>query len=543
VHAAVTLPPGVRVVRAGGIASSVALSPDGRTLVVAATDEDGQRLYVRPFDRPEAVPLAGTENGVGPFFSPDGAWIGFFADGRLRRVPAGGGAAVDIAVAPGLPLGGSWGDNDRIVFSAGTRSALHVVPARGGDPAPLTTLDADAGEVSHRHPELLPDGRTLLFTSLSPAGWSVNAFDLRSGRRVGLTEGATPRYVTGGYVALNRGTDLLAAPFDPTSLEITGAIVPMVQSVAAEMASTMHYAVSRNGTLAYVPAAADPALVIIRDGEERIVDVGPGAVARPPRPRFSPDGTRLALTAGRTADVWIHDLRTGGAARLTFDGGSDPVWTPDGNAVTFAASPFLGTGPGRRGLHTQPSDGRSGAERLLALEEWHRPIGWTPDGRMLAFETVRVGGPPSIWVFEDGEARRVLREGYSGRLSPDGRWLAYHSEAAGSAEVYVTPFPEADARWQISAAGGSGPAWSSDGIEVYYRSADRLMAAGIETDAGVRVTSRRVVLEPFAPWWPDDYDVHPDGRSLALVRPADAPRDGEVGIVVNWAAELGRLGW
>jgi eukaryotic-like serine/threonine-protein kinase len=541
VHATVTLPSGVRVARAGAIASSVAISPDGRTLVAAATDAEGQRLYLRPLDRPEAVPLPGTENGLGPFFSPDGAWIGFFADGRLRRVPAGGGAAVDIAAAPGLPLGASWGVDDRIVFSAGTRSPLYVVPARGGLPEPLTALDPEAGEVSHRHPELLPDGRTVLFTSLSPAGWSVHAFDLRSGLRAELAEGATPRYVTDGHVVLNRGTDLLAAPFDAGRLELAGALAPVAEDVAAEMGGSMHYGLSREGTLVYVPAPADARLVVIEDGEERVVDAGFLVYPRPPRPRFSPDGSRLALTAGRTADVWIHDLADEASSRLTFQGGSAPVWTPDGRGVTFAASPFLGTGAHRRGLHTKPVDGSSDAGELLAFEEWHRPIGWTPDGRMLAFEAVRVDGPPSIWVLADGDARPIVQQAYAGRLSPDGRWLAYHSEESGGAEVYVTPFPDTDARWQISADGGTGPAWSPDGTEVYYRSGDRLVAARIETTDGVRVTSRRVVLEPFAPAWPDDYDLRPDGRAVALVRPvADHPANGTIGIVVNWSAELPR---
>ena len=541
VHASISLPSGVRVVRAGLIAPSVALSPDGRTLATAATGEDGQRIWVRFLHRREALPLAGTEYGVAPFFSPDGAWIGFFADGRLRRVPAAGGAAVDIAFAPGFPLGATWGVDDRIIFAAGARSALHVVSAEGGVPERLTTLDAEGGEVSHRHPELLADGRTLLFTSLSPAGPFVHALDLRSGRRAEVTRGATPQFVPGGYVTVNRGSDLLVAAFDPRRLELAGSVVPVVQGVAAEVSHTMHYTVSRDGILAYVPAATRHALVIVQDEVEQIVDERPRASARPLRPRFSPDGARLALGAGVPSEVWIHDLGTGAATRLTFDGGSSPVWTRDGDSVTFGASPFLGTGPDRPGLHTKPVDGRSDSQLLLPLDDWHRPIGWTPDGQMLAFEAFRGDAIPSIWVLEKGEVRRVLSDGYAGRLSPDGRWLAYHSEAVGGPEVYVTPFPEADARWQISTRGGSGAAWSADGAEVYYRSGDRLMAARIETGAGVRVTSRRVVLEPFAPSWPDDYDVHPQGEGLVLVRPSEEPGDGEVAIVVDFAGELARL--
>ena len=541
VHASISLPSGVRVLRAGLIAPSVALSPDGRTLATAATGEDGQRIWVRFLHRREALPLAGTENGVAPFFSPDGAWIGFFADGRLRRVPAAGGAAVDIAFAPGFPLGATWGVDDRIIFATGARSALHVVSAEGGVPERLTTLDAEGGEVSHRHPELLADGRTLLFTSLSPAGPFVHALDLRSGRRAEVTRGATPQFVPGGYVTVNRGSDLLVAAFDPRRLELAGSVVPVVQGVAAEASHTMHYAVSRDGILAYVPAGTRHALVIVQDEVEEIVDERPRTSARPVRPRFSPDGAQLALGAGVPSEVWIHDLGTGAATRLTFDGGSSPVWTRDGDSVTFVVSPFHGTAPDRPGLHTKPVDGRSGSQPLLPLDDWHRPIGWTPDGQMLAFEAFRGDAIPSIWVLEKGEVRRVLSDGYAGRLSPDGRWLAYHSEAVGGPEVYVTPFPEADARWQISTRGGSGAAWSADGAEVYYRSGDRLMAARIETGAGVRVTSRRVVLERFAPSWPDDYDVHPQGQGLVLVRPSEEPGDGEVAIVVDFAGELARL--
>ena len=539
VHATISLPPGVRVVRAGAIPSSVAVSPDGRTLALAATDQDGRRLYVRRLAHPEAVPLQGTDNALGPFFSPEGDWIGYFADGRLRRVPVGGGASVDIAAAPGVPLGASWGSDNRIVFSSGSRSALHIVPAGGGEPAPLIELDTAAGEVSQRHPELLADGRTLLFTSFTSARWFVHALDLRTGHRAELAAGATPRHLPSGHVVMNRGTDLFAARFDPARLEFTGPVVPVLQGVAAEVGMTMHYGVSRGGTLAFVAAPAEHALTLIEDGIERIVGERPwGPYARPPRPRFSPDGTRLAFTAGRTSDVWVHDLRTEGTTRITFEGGSAPVWKPDGEAITFSASPFVGTGPDRRGLHTQPIDGRAGAERLLPVEEWHRPIGWTPDGRLLAFEHIEADARRSIWVLDDGDARRVVDGGYAGRLSPDGRWLAYHLEGADRAEVYVTPFPEADARWQISAGGGRGPAWSPDGTEVYYHSADRLIAASIQMDAGLVVTSRRVALEPFAPSWPDDYDIHPNGRDLVLFRSSAEPRDGEIGIVVGWGAEL-----
>lgn len=538
-----TLPQGARVTRGPGFASSVALSPDGRTLVIAGTGEDGQQLYRRPLDRLDATPLPGTTGGSSPFFSPDGAWIGFYADGRLMRVPAEGGGAVEIATVPGSTFlsGASWGDDDRIVFGAGVRSPLYVVDASGGDAEPLTTLDA--GEVRHVRPDILPDGRTVLFES---SAW-IHALDLVSGARATLVEGVAPRFAATGHVILSRGNSLLAAPFDRSRLELTGPVVPLVEGVAGEAITAgggiRHYAISGSGTLAYVPAAGAHALVIATgDGTERVVEERLSFE----NPQFSPDGLRLAVATrrrrGETTEIWIHDLETGAASRLTFEGGRAPVWTPDGEAVTFSR---LGEG---QGIYTKPADGRGDAEQLLAMDEFHWLVGWTPDGRTLAFGAIEgemegQTSVSSIVALTDGERHRILGPGpvWGGRLSPDGEWLAYYSLEAGRFEVYVTPFPEGDTRWLISEDGGRDPSWSPDGGEIYYRSGDRLFAAEIETAAGVRVQSRRLVLEPFTPPLYDDYDIHPDGRTLVMVRPAHYAEGREVVAVIDWFAELRRL--
>lgn len=540
VRVTATLPPGVSVTRGPGLASSVALSPDGRTLVIAGTDANGQRLYRRTLDRLEATPVTGTEGGSGPFFSPDGAWVGFFADRRLKRVPVAGGTAVDITAAPGFPSGASWGPEDRIVFTYGARSPLQVVNARGGNVEQLTALDAEAGEVDHEDPVLLPDGRTLLFAS---GGW-IHALDLVSGRRTALVEGAAPRYAASGHVILSRGTTLLAAPFDPMRLELTGPVVPLVEGVAVEEATgTRHVAVSRSGTLAYVPAAGAYALMLVEaDGTERFLS----EERLFQNPQFSPDGRRLAVAttrrAGERPDLWIYELETGAPpSRLTFDGGRAPVWTPDGAAVTYS-HPI----PGERwGIYSKFSDGRGDAEQIVPLDEFHWLVGWTPDGRTLAYgvmEGVAADGVSrsSIVALAGGDSRRVVGPGdtWGGRLSPDGRWLAYYSLVSGYFEVYVTPFPDADTQWLI--AEGTDPSWSPDGAEIYYRSGSRLMAARIDTAAGIRVVSRRVVIEPFSPPLYDDYDIHPDGRTLVVVRPAGDAQGREVTLVLNWLTELRR---
>ncbi len=531
-----TLPPGVKVTRGPGYnASSVALSPDGRMLVIAGTSADGQQLYHRPIDRLEATPLAGTEGGSSPFFSVDGSWIGFFADGRLRRIPSGGGVAVDIATLPGWLGGASWGSDDRIVFTSGFNGPVYAVDAGGGDAEELTRVEGD--EIGHSQPEILPGGRTLLFESLG----RIHAVDLASGRRATLGEGSSPRYASSGHLILSRGTVLLAAPFDPARLELTGPAVPLVEGVASDGTGQVHYAISRSGTLAYLPGATTHALVLTEaNGNERLVTDQPLSFQNP---QFSPDGRRLAVATsrrlGEPSDIWIHDLRTGAASRLTFEGGRAPVWTPDGAAVTFSK---LGS---KQGIYTKAADGSGEAELLLAVNEFHWLVGWTPNGRTLAFgalgHTSEGASVSSISSLNAGQTSRVVGPGsiWGGRLSPDGRWLAYYTLESGRFQVFVTPFPGGRARWLISEEGGRDPTWGPDGTEIYYRNGDRLMAARIDTAAGVRVLSRRLVLAPISPPMYDDYDIHPDGRTLALVRPRDEfGRD--IVLVLDWFTEVRR---
>lgn len=522
------LPSGVSVTRGPGYASSVAVSPDGQTIVIAGMAKDDQRLYQRATNRLEATPLRGTERGSSPFFSPDGMWIGFFADGWLKRIPSSGGAAVDIVATPNFPAGASWGRDGRIVFAFGDNSPLRSVDADGGEAEEIDGIE------SGRHPEVLGDGSAILFES---GGW-IYAFDRQSGHRIRVVQGAAPRYAIGRLI-FSRGTTLLAAPLDVSRYELTGPVVPLFDGVAVELPGSgggRHYAISDNGTLAYVPAASAYELVLVgADGTER-------RIADPQRsfenPRFSPSGRQVVVAAtrreGEPADLWIHDLQTKAVTRLTSDGGRAPLWGPDGATVTYS---HLGD---RQGIYTKRADDGGGTSLLLPLKTFHWLVGWTSDRRTLAFGAMD-GGRSSIHLHKDERTDRVVGPGstWGGRLSPDGRWLAYYSLDSGTFEVLVTPFPGGGMRWLIAA--GTDPAWAPDGREMYYRSGPRLMAARIDMTSGVRVLSHRVVIEPFLPPLYDDYDIHPDGRTLVMVKPAGNTQGREVAMVVNWFDELRRL--
>jgi Tol biopolymer transport system component len=296
-----------------------------------------------------------------------------------------------------------------------------------------------------------------------------------------------------------------------------------------------HYGVSSRGDLAYLPGATTQDLVLVdAAGQERLVVKEPMAFQNP---QFSPDGKHLAVATGRTTsdrtEIWMHHLRSGEASPLTFDGGRAPVWSPDGASITYSKL----SAPA--GIYRIGVNGRGKAELILPLEEFHWLVGWTPDSRTLVYGWLDSHGPSSLLALTNGQRRVIVGPGsiWGGRLSPDGRWLAYYVLEAGRFRVYVTPFPAADARWLVSEDGGRDPSWDPRENQLYYRSGDRLMSVRLDTTGGVRVTGRRQVLSAFAPPLYDDYDIHPDGRTLVHVRQHAEP-DREVVVVLNAFADL-----
>jgi serine/threonine-protein kinase len=545
--------------------TSMTFSPDGRLLVFTAEREGRVQLYVRRLDQLDAIPIAGTDRAATPFFSPDGQSLGFYADGALRKVPVGGGPVVELCKTDGV-FGASWSSRDQIIF-ANSGGGLFQVPAAGGTPTAVTKLQRDTGEFSHRLPQVLPDGETVLFTVTSALfpSWDdtlVVAQSLVTGTRKVLIEGgADARLASTGHLVYLRKGALMAVPFDLRRLEVTGPAVGVVSDVmqAANIQPVQidsgagQFAVSNTGSLVYATGGAFPQdrwsiVWVDRTGRSEVLRVPPG---RGQAPRLSPDGRRIAFGSLMTgdSDVWTYDVQRGAAARMPMEGQQNiPVWTPDGRHLVFGSA--VGRNLRSSLLFLIDPDGRSKAERLTTTSIPGFPGSWTPDGSALAF--TGIGSQTGIWVASrDGktEPRQLLAEGSEPDFSADGRWLAYRS--GSPSQVYVQPYPALDHRAQVSIEGGNEPVWRRDGREMYYLQnvskggalKVRVMAVPVTTTPAFSAGTPHMLFE--GAFRSDggafrNYDVTPSGQRFVMVQEVERPqaRVSQMVLVQNWVEEL-----
>jgi hypothetical protein len=526
------------------------LSPDGRVVVYVAPHGSSTRLFARALDDLTPRALAGTEGASQPFFSPDGGWVGFFAGGKLKKTPLGGGTPDTLADAPD-GRGASWGASGEIVFAPATSSGLFVVPESGGTPRRVTSLDFAAGDDVHGWPQLLAGQNAVLFTVMA---WSretseIYVADLKTGeRRLVQTDAWFGRYVPGtegssGYLVFVRNNALLAAPFDPARPDRAGTPVSVVEGVRPRQ-----FDITASGVLVYVPAIAAAetySLVWVdRSGVATTINDLPRGYEDL---HLSPDGKRVVATLEEPgedspAHVWMADTGRRTLTRVTFDGFSrDPVWAPDGQSIVFGSK----RGQNTFGLYIQRLDGRSSAELAWAspIAIWPDPQSWTPDSRTVIFSTKGNETGDDIWSYslETRKAQPWLATPASevnGRLSPDGRWMAYHSNASGREEVYVQAFPGPGVKHLVSQGGGFNPIWSRDGREIFYRYDNQLLAVRIDTDPTFRVGSPAVMFSGRYRLSGRDYDVSSDGKRFVMMR-ADGPRTANrMRVLLNWRRVL-----
>ena len=471
-----------------------------------------------------------------PFFSPDGAWVGFvpFLDVRtLRKVSVSGGQPETVAESPSNILGASWGSDNDIIFGTqfGTDDrGLFRVSVEAGEPQALTTLDTEQGETSHTWPFIIPGREAVLFvvsTADVLTSGQLAVLDLETGEiaRLGI-DGFSPRYVSTGHLVYGaEGGSVRAVPFDTTTLAVAGVSIPVVEEVTVSYSGAANFDASDSGQLVYAsvrsPLAASRSLMRIdREGTaEPLAGLSNG---RYMSVDVSPDGTRLALEIRRdsqvTSDLWIHDLRRGTLAPLTSASGIRPLWSPSGRQVVFASRRG-----GFFGLYRRNADGTGDAERLHA-DETSRTLNvstWGADGETLIFvrrDQVRRNDLMVLSVGDEDSAGLLLESEFNETravVSPNGRWIAYESDRSGRYEVYVERFPELGNREFISTDGGVQPRWSADGEELFYLDlqANRLMSVAVTGEPDLAVGRPRVISDGrfFSYRGNSAYDVTPDG--------------------------------
>jgi serine/threonine-protein kinase len=550
------------------IGPSFDVAPDGSSLVMTV-GTDKFHLELRRLNELDSTTLVVPREGSGteeqpynPFFSPDGAWIGYALPGELRKVPIGGGTPLTICKVQ-RSRGAWWGPDGVIVFASSPASGLFRVNAAGGEPQPLTTLNAEKKEATHRWPQVLPDGKAVIFTShTNPSGGFdtavIEVVKLATGERtVLLTGGSFARYVPSGHIVYLHNNSLFAVRFDLDRLAVVGQAAPVVQNLAANTAEgAAQFAFASTGLMAYVrgtpPAPVYPIVWVDRTGRTSSLVDEPGTYANP---RLSPDGKQLSLTVlkNRNWDIWVHDLERHVSTRATFDEAaeSEQVWSPDGRELAFLSE----GGERPAAIFRKPADGSGMGAPVSKEGVTLFPQAWSPDGRLLAVTSVTsdIGVLPLSG--KDAEAEWILTSPFQETdpaFSPDGRWLAYTSRESGRPEVYARQFPSGTGRWQISNGGGTYARWSGSGRELFYRTGTGLMAVDVDTTGGsLRTGTPRLLFKgdflgglngievgaySFA-----DFDVSRDGtRFIMFPKPVASPesRMGLVTLVTNWFDDL-----
>ena len=526
------------------LTSSPAITRDGRTVAyVTQQGLDAPQLYLRDLNSFESRMVTGSSGAVQPFFSPDGKWVAFFGQGQLQKAEVAGGAPIRLAEAA-VPFGGTWNDDNTIIYTASINSGLLRIPASGGTPESLTKPDGAAGGYGHVFPQVLPGGRRVLFTIWGTTpGSAVLSLESRRWDMVlpttflfgaGLFEPA--RGSTGHILVVDRSAGVVAAPFDAAHPAPTSVATTVLSNVYSEFEreSRGWLSISNNRTAVY--AAANPAKssLVWVDREGRAESLGKGQDLYREL-RLSPDGMKAVVRVG--LNLWIHDLPRGTRAPLTSGNASSfyQLWSPDPRRVIFGSNRG-----GDWDIYSQPADGSRPADVLLKQPSDQYPSSMAGDGTLLYFEINPKTGVDLWTLSPDGKTSPLRVTPFNereGRFSPGAagapRWVAYSSDESGRSEVYVQSYPAGTNRIAVSDGGGSTPMWSPDGTELFYLTGDAVVAVAIRSDGNFGAP--RKLFDRSNYYLRYGYDVSPDGKRFLMIRRDEGFVPRQLNVILNWS--------
>ena len=525
------------------------VSPDGKRIVMSIVADNKARLYVRSLDNVNLQVLPGTENGKFPFWSPDSQWVGFFAEGKLKKVSVGGGAPIAIADANDS-RGGCWGPGDVILFVPDFRGGISRVSASGGELNKVLIPDGNK-YTTYRWPQFLPDGKHFIYLAANhnaptadDTGIFYASLDGKENRRLFHTV-SNAIYVS-GYLLFVSDTSLMAQAFDASSGTVSGQPFPVADGVSNDTGIwRLMASASDNGVLIYQPGLANKGRRLawfnpsgkqtqpIGDYDQ-ILEVG-----------LSPDNKKAAITIGDPLGaIWIYDLQRNTRTRLTFVQGTIMgfAWSPDGKRIAFSSNNGKN---GRAVMYVQPADGSGTAKPILPDATVDQVVNdWSPDGKYLLYVEGAIGSQKLWAVPADGQGKPFPATAdaalsFEGQLSPDGHWLAYVVYSGGHADVFVAPFPPNGAKWQISQTGGVFPRWRRDGKQLYYFPPGDNQLYGVDVNASggsFEIGQTRPIARSDLNGLTWLYDLSKEGKFL--ISQASEQSDRPLTLVVNWTEEL-----
>jgi serine/threonine-protein kinase len=562
----ITLPQSQQAGYSSPLAGKLALSPDGVRIAYIASENGINQLFVRELDSVETRRISGTEDAHSPFFSPDGNWIAFFTQGRLRKVSLETGTALDICFVNPVSHGGCWvGTDNTIYFTGSPSSGLFKVSAEGEQtPVPVTNPDHADGQVLHTQPMVLPGGKDILFTIATDEGpdkWRIALMSVETNnwRQLGL-RGSNANYVEygeGGYLVYAGLDSLLAVPFDLKNRQMTGSEVKVIEGLSAD--TSAQFSLSANGTLVYASEGIEASKSILvwvdLQGKKEPLSLAPDIYAGP---RLSPDGRQLALiklSSASNSDIFIGQLARPALTKITDNPSYDlwPVWGPVSKRITYGSARVDNNHI--PSLFSVSADG-SGEESLVEAntKKGYLPCSWSGDEQKLAF--VSIGAEVNeissfdIWVLsmkEERQARKFLATRYNEKMPafhPGGDWIAYASDTSGRYEVYVRRYPSGSDRRQISFDRGDEPIWDASGKMLYYRSGNTMKAVAIEVEPSFSVGEPNDLFTEFSArnMIVRNYDFDSVNRRFIMVKPLqEESTPTQINVVLNWFEELKRL--